>query len=93
MSTTTTEYESELQALGRMLDRRGSMPRAVCLLQTDDGYIVHMLETASTHESYAAVPVSVVIKRAELRAAMNEPVVTTDHAPAKTGGLGWLKRR
>ena len=72
MSTEQTTFQLQLQALGRILDRRLAPAKELCILQTGDGFVVHMLEATSASAGPAFVPTTVVIEPDELKAEVEE---------------------
>ena len=80
--------ELRFQALGRILDRRPNPVKELCILQAGDGFVVHLLEGVSRYDTYAFAPATIVIEAAELTAAMDD-VVRTSQAHTTS----WWQRR
>jgi hypothetical protein len=72
MSTEQTTFRLQLQALGRILDRRLTPAKELCILQTGDGFVVHMLEATSASAGPAFAPTTVVVESDELKAEVEE---------------------
>jgi hypothetical protein len=83
-----TPFEIQLQALGRILDRRPNPIRDLCILQAGEGFVVQLLEGVSSYDAYDYAPATIVIEPAELTAAIDEVAGATK---ASTGS--WWKRR
>jgi hypothetical protein len=78
-------YETQLRAVGRLLDQRAGAAKEVCVLQAGDGYIVHMLAPTAAVAGPAFAPTTLVIGEPELQAALRDL-----EAPKSSG---WWGRR
>jgi hypothetical protein len=89
----TATFEQQLQALGRIIDRRERLARDLCILQAGDGFVVHLVRPTAALSGPAFAPATITIEASEFRAALRE-VVEPAAAPAKpnTGGLRWFTR-
>jgi hypothetical protein len=90
MSVERHGYELRLQALGRILDRQAS-PKEICVLQSGDGFVVHLLAATNAYEGASYAPTTLVIEPEEVAAAVAAIDEADASAAAKKAG-GWFGR-
>ena len=90
MSVERHGYERRLQALGRILDRQAS-PKEICVLQSGDGFVVHLLAATNAHEGASYAPTTLVIEPEDVTAALAALADPDASSGAKKTG-GWFGR-
>ena len=90
MSVERHGYERRLQALGRILDKQAA-PKEVCVLQSGDGFVVHLLTATNASEGTSYAPTTLVIEPEEVTAVIAALVESDASAASKRAG-GWFGR-
>lgn len=85
MTGSQPSFETQLQALGRLLDRQPATIKEVCLLQTNGGFVVHCLRATAAMSGPAFGPATIIVEPEQIAQAMAEV-----NAPKR--GTGWLGR-
>jgi hypothetical protein len=91
MSVEQLGYERRLQALGRILDRQAS-PKEICVLQSGDGFVVHLLAATNAYEGASYAPTTLVIEPEEVTAVLAAMAEADAQAAPKKVVTGWFGR-
>jgi hypothetical protein len=91
MSVDQPDYERRLQALGRILDRQ-AWPKEICVLQTGDGFVVHLLVATGDFEGPRYTPTTLVIEPEEVTAVLDAIAAAAAPPVAKKVVTGWFGR-